>query len=591
VEDVVDSPSLLEFELVGFVADFFFYFEGCYGPQALHTFPISTHAPCITLHLTRYPACPNYIIHIPTTSHPTYTRLPNLFPFLLLYQTRPLTKLQRQDTTLYIDLSSIFSSLFLFLFFFKFLILYVRSIKHQSTSLSLRRYTIKNFLLLVPTRLASRTTHSHSNTNSHSMASRLTRAMGRAAIPESQTLDNTLNPPADPLQADTDETMHNLDESQPEIQQSPATPDDDHQALLNRIRELENELATARARIQDLTEINSLLRTSRPALPVGREETPNVEPLAHPTTLHAERPTPFSRLASPALITCLGESLPPGVGLNKSYTDAPVFDGSDRELYKDWKRAVLRKLKMSACLYPTPEAGVLYMASRLAGVAADILNHAIDDGDPEADDVASAFLLLDDSFQDADEYGTALAAMDRLTMKADDTVDTFLAKWNKLNIKLGRDKNSRPAVTEFRNKLPALITSKLLDLRPTSTLAQLVERARWVEQNLIQLNHSHPRESKPTSNANKTRTLLRSTTTPSTNQTASPTMGTTRIPRLDDAAKQLAREQDLCFRCRKPGHRAASCTTFGPSDRPQPNQTRPPAPVASVEPVKEESEN
>ena len=214
-----------------------------------------------------------------------------------------------------------------------------------------------------------------------------------------------------------------------------------------------------------------------------------------------------SRLSSPALVTCLGESLPAGVGLNKSYTDAPVFDGSDRELYKDWKRAVLRKLKMSACLYPTPESGVLYMASRLAGVAADILNHAIDEGEPEADDVASAFHLLDDSFQDSDEYGTALAAMDRLIMKADDTVDTFLAKWNKLNIKLGRDKNSRPAVTEFRNKLPASLTSKLLDLRPTSTLAQLVERARWVEQNLIQLNHSHPRESKPPS-TNRTRTPL-----------------------------------------------------------------------------------
>ena len=71
-----------------------------------------------------------------------------------------------------------------------------------------------------------------------------------------------------------------------------------------------------------------------------------------------------SRLSCPALVTCLGESLPAGGGLNKSYTDAPVFDGSDRELYKDWKPAVLRKLKMSACLYPTPESGVLYMASR-----------------------------------------------------------------------------------------------------------------------------------------------------------------------------------------------------------------------------------
>ena len=127
-------------------------------------------------------------------------------------------------------------------------------------------------------------------------------------------------------------------------------------------------------------------------------------------------------------MTCLGESLPAGVGLNKCYADAPVFDGSDRELYIDRKREVLRKLKISACLYPTPESRVLYMAPRLAAVAADILNHAIEEAEPEADDVASAFHLLDDSFQDSDEYGTALAAMDHLIMKADNTVDTFLAK-------------------------------------------------------------------------------------------------------------------------------------------------------------------
>ena len=177
-------------------------------------------------------------------------------------------------------------------------------------------------------------------------------------------------------------------------------------------------------------------------------------------------------------------------------------------------------------------------------------------------------------------------------MKADDTAHTFVAKWNKLNIKLGCDKNSRPAVTEFRNKLPASLTSKLLDLRPTSTLAQLVERARWVEQNLIQLNQSHPRESKPPS-TNRTRIPLACISvipSHSSAPSAPQTNTNPRIPRLDEAAKQLTREQDLYFRCRKPGHRAANCTAFSSNDRPQ-NPTRPPAPVAGVEPVKEESEN
>ena len=55
---------------------------------------------------------------------------------------------------------------------------------------------------------------------------------------------------------------------------------------------------------------------------------------------------------------------------------------------------------MIARLYPMPESSILYMASRSADVAADLLNNAIVEGEPEADDVASPFLLLNDSFQD-----------------------------------------------------------------------------------------------------------------------------------------------------------------------------------------------
>ena len=382
-----------------------------------------------------------------------------------------------------------------------------------------------------------------SNTNSHSMASHLTRSSARmgALEPELEILktpDTLLDLPEDQLQEDARDTTSAPGESLPVAMENKIL------ALQTRVTQLERDLAVAHARIQDLTEINSFLRRtpSNPAPSRAHEAAEPPPPPEHPLPPESHQssmpPPGHSRLSSPALVTCLGESLPAGVGLNKSYTDAPVFDGSDRELYKDWKCAVLRKLKMSTSLYPTPKSGVLYMASRLAGVAANILNHAIDEGEPEADDVASAFLLLDDSFQDSDEYGTALAAIERLIMKANDTVDTFLAKWNKLSIKLGRDMNSRPAVTEFRNKLPASLTSKLLDLRPTSTLAQLVERARWVEQNLIQLNQSHPRESKPPS-TNRTRIPLARTSvipSPSSAPSAPQTSTNPRIPRLDKAA-------------------------------------------------------
>ena len=354
----------------------------------------------------------------------------------------------------------------------------------------------------------------------------------------------------------------------------------------------------AHNRIRDLTKINRLLHRAVPGPALARAienaERPPPPQVQAPLESHQSSMLPpgHSYLSFPALVTCLGKSLLAGVGLNKSYTDAPVFDCTGGELSKDWKRAVLRKLKISPCLYPTPESGVLYMASRLAGVAADILNHAIDEGVPKADDVASAFLLLGDSFQDSEDYGIVLAAMERVIMKADDTVDVFLAKSNKLNINLGPDKISRPAVTEFHNKLPASLMSKLLNLRPTSTLAQLVERACWVEQHLIQLNHSHPHESKPSS-TNRTRIPLASTSaipSPSSAQTAPQTNTSPCIPRLEKAAKQLVCEQHICFCCRKPGHRAATCTSFSSNDGPQ-SPTRPPAPVAGVEAIKEESEN
>ena len=406
-----------------------------------------------------------------------------------------------------------------------------------------------------------------------------------------ETPNTPLDLPGSRLQEDTCDTTCAPGECQPVAMENKIL------TLQTRVTHLKRDLAVAHARIQDLTEFSSFLRrtSSNPTPARAQEAAEPPPPPEHPpppeSCQSSMPPSGHSRLSFPALVTCLGESLPAGVGLNNSYTDTPLFDGSDGELYKDWKRAVLRKLKMSTWLYPTPESGGLYMASRLAGVAADILTHAIDEGEPEADDVGSAFLLADVNFQDSDEYGTAFAAMERLIMKADDMVDTLLAKWNKLNIKLGRDKNSRLADTESGNKLSASLTSKLLDLRATSTLAQLVERARWDEQNHIQLNQSQCRESKPPS-TNRPRIHLARTSVipcPSSASTASQTNKAPHIPRLDEAAKQLAREQEHCFRCRRPGHRAANSTAFSSNDRPQ-KPTRPPAYVAGVGPVKKESE-
>ena len=204
-----------------------------------------------------------------------------------------------------------------------------------------------------------------------------------------ETPDIPLEQPENRLQEDASHTS-----CAPGKSQSAAT-ETENLALRTRVlAQLETDLAVAHNRIRDLTEINSLHRRTAlnpaPARAIEQEEPPPpTEGPPPPGSCQSSMPPPgHSRLSSPALVTCLGESLPASVVLNKSYTDAPVFDGSNSERCKDWKRAVLRKLKMSACLFPTPESGVLYMSWRLAGVAADILNHAIDEGEPEADDVA-----------------------------------------------------------------------------------------------------------------------------------------------------------------------------------------------------------
>ena len=79
---------------------------------------------------------------------------------------------------------------------------------------------------------------------------------------ESQSLKNPLEPPGDPLQEDALETSRSPDEVL---------------ALCTRVAQLEGDLAVAHAHIQDLTEINSLLRLTAPN-PAPARANENAEP-------------------------------------------------------------------------------------------------------------------------------------------------------------------------------------------------------------------------------------------------------------------------------------------------------------------------
>ena len=115
---------------------------------------------------------------------------------------------------------------------------------------------------------------------------------------ESQSPENPLEPPGDPLQEDARETSRSPDEVL---------------ALRTRVAHLEGDLAGAHVRIQDLTEINSPLRLT--ALnPAPARAIENAEPLPPPElppppeSRQSSLPPPgHSHLSSAALVTCLGE--------------------------------------------------------------------------------------------------------------------------------------------------------------------------------------------------------------------------------------------------------------------------------------------
>ena len=62
--------------------------------------------------------------------------------------------------------------------------------------------------------------------------------------------------------------------------------------------------------------------------------------------------------------------------------------------------------------------------------------------------------------------------------------------WQKLNIKLGRDQDSRPAIQEVPNKMPAALGARLLSFRFT-IMGQPIDQARIIEQNLAQFRMAH----------------------------------------------------------------------------------------------------
>jgi hypothetical protein len=163
--------------------------------------------------------------------------------------------------------------------------------------------------------------------------------------------------------------------------------------------------------------------------------------------------------------------------------------------------------------------------------------------------VDAALALLDKTFLDADEYGSALVALEKLKMTSEDSVDGFLAKWQKLNIKLGRDQDSRPAIQEVLNKIPAALGARLLSFR-FMTMGQLIDQARIIEQNLAPFRTAHPREQVTTKQATPSQRFV-------TSRASTPTSTASR-PQVS-ADRQALMATGSCFRCHQRGHLMKDC--------------------------------
>jgi hypothetical protein len=129
-------------------------------------------------------------------------------------------------------------------------------------------------------------------------------------------------------------------------------------------------------------------------------------------------------------------------------------------------------------------------------------------------------------------------------MTSEDSVDGFLAKWQKLNIKLGRDQYSRPAIQEALNKMPAALGARLLSFR-FMTIGQLIDQARIIEQNLAQFR---TREQVTTKQAAPSQRFV----TPRAPRPTTPTSTASR-PQVS-ADRQALMATGSCFRCHQHGH-------------------------------------
>jgi hypothetical protein len=332
---------------------------------------------------------------------------------------------------------------------------------------------------------------------------------------------------------------------------------------LEGLEELRRDLATRTAeRDGALTENNllkeELLRAYRNTS--ASRTLPSIEGLTPAVLTPAPRPSP----------TPSHEHL--GVQKSSKIPDPPVFKDGLTPTFDAWKRAVRNKLRSNADHYPTDEAKLGYVLSRIEQPAGDILEPYLDDNAAEPFTThIQVFDVLERVYGVPNKEYLYQGQFECLE-QGNTELNAFIAEFYRLAAPLRRDENS--LLNSFRRKLSPTMQRHTIG-HQNESLENLIEFCRRVDDDLKLHQQSRRNAAYVPSSRQSKRTATSptpaapapvgkatiTTPAPTTVRAVAPaTLPNPRLPaRPADPEREIIFRTGSCFNCKQQGHRAIDC--------------------------------
>lgn len=274
----------------------------------------------------------------------------------------------------------------------------------------------------------------------------------------------------------------------------------------------------------------------------------------------------------------------PVVKVNKTtkIPDPPVFTDGKTPTFDAWKRAMRNKLRTNVDHFPTDEAQLGYVLSRVEQPASDILEpYAEEHAANPLRSAANVFELLELVYGTPNKEHSYQIKFDQLT-QGNMEFNAFVAEFYRLSGPLRRDESS--LIAAFKNKVTNQMYNFIIGKQKNS-LTDLIEYCREVDEDLkakqSRLGNTFTPFRRNNNGGTSTNSISRRSATPDTKKSES-NFGTrndrssqppTNARELSNKALDTEREQMMrkgqCFNCHRSGHRARDC----PQQAQQVNET------------------